>query len=444
MGKPKKLASRNTRGAKSMKIVQIIPDFSLGGIPKAGVVLAKYFSLAGHTCLVIGRGPGPRADALKNSGVSVAICLSDADAVRVLHDFMPDVVHVHGRGFDEPFVQSAISLATDFPIIVTPVFGRVPADRSLLKRVTTCCVGLYTHARFCHWLGIPVHSAIKEGIVFAELTPFDDLIERKFDNDIKTIQRITSEVVFGRVGRETVQKWHPATAAMVSKILTAVPHSRWVSVGWPAELGLKEMHAKWGNRFQNLSETSNEEILLETFRTMDLHFFASRYGECFSSTICEAASMGVPTLALVHPFNDAGEIEQVIEGETGWLANDVTEMIKKAIAALQDPCVLADRGRCAQEYSTTYWTITRVGPKVFEIYNAAYESNLARLGDIPAFARAIPFADTYRKRMTQSIQSLAPWPLSLLLFWGYHNSWFWSVGRGMRKIVSFIMSTFQR
>ena len=43
-----------------MKIIQVIPDFGLGGIQKAGCVLAETMVRAGHQVLVLAEKTGPR------------------------------------------------------------------------------------------------------------------------------------------------------------------------------------------------------------------------------------------------------------------------------------------------------------------------------------------------------------------------------------------------
>ena len=43
--------------AEPLKIIQVIPDFGLGGVQKAGCVLAETMVRAGHDLLLVGETP---------------------------------------------------------------------------------------------------------------------------------------------------------------------------------------------------------------------------------------------------------------------------------------------------------------------------------------------------------------------------------------------------
>src|SRR2546423_12318284 len=56
--------------AMVMRIVHYIPDFGLGGVQKAGCVLAEGMTRLGHLSWVLGDAPGPRLHATPPRGLT--------------------------------------------------------------------------------------------------------------------------------------------------------------------------------------------------------------------------------------------------------------------------------------------------------------------------------------------------------------------------------------
>ncbi|WP_442888523.1 glycosyltransferase family 4 protein [Congregicoccus parvus] len=423
-----------------MRITQVIPNFGLGGIQKAGVILARNLAKKGHQVQLIGGGDGPRFVTAQKCDITASVFGDHKGLEALLGDFDPDVVHVHVPHYEHSNVRDVIRCVKAVPIVVTPVFGRPPRDAALLEQVATCCVGLYTHARLCKWLRLTAAEAVRSGIVFAEMTPFDIEDRDRYLRSSSHPRSNMEEIVFGRIGRQVPAKWHPKMPEIVGQILRDVPKARWLSVGWPHSLRLTEMKARWGGRFSNMDEITDDGRLAALMQEMDVHLFASRYGECFSSSICETASYGIPTIALLRPFNDAGEIEQVIDGVTGSLALSANELVRFARQIAEDPQRLALLRASTRRYADLNWSAANVCEVLAQMYSALLASGGRDLGAIHSFSRATCFGQVYDKTLKRGISVRVSFVLADLAFRIYHEWRCWKFARALAKAVRGIVA----
>ncbi|MEN0111366.1 MAG: hypothetical protein AAF805_11650, partial [Planctomycetota bacterium] len=303
-----------------MKIVQVIPDFGIGGTQKAGCVLAAGVAGAGHDAAVVGRGGGPRYLEHPPSGVTHHVIQEPEDGAyaRAILALEPDVVHLHGPSYDEPLIAALDRAGTRVdgaPMLVqTPVFGRPPVDRATLSRVRTCLIGAYMLYRQRHWLGMSTAQAIQHGIGYVHINSFErtdppqSTLDAQEVRDARRREMGVPEAAFvvGRIGRDTDEKWTPGHEAMINTILNRHENAAWLSIGMPEVRGRDRLKQRWGDRFVNLPQSADFLVLAKAFAAMDVQLFFSRWGECFSTTICEAASVGLPTIAGANPLRDNG------------------------------------------------------------------------------------------------------------------------------------------
>jgi hypothetical protein len=242
----------------------------------------------------------------------------------------------------------------------------------------------------------------------------------------------------GRIGRASISKWHPRSEEVVDRLLAARPGIRWLSVGMPDSLGVGRLHERWGSRFTNLSETSDPDLLAEVTQSLDLQVFFSRHGECFASSIAEAAGLGVPTIALSTPFNDNGQAEQVTDGVTGYLvagldqATDVVGQLHDRPAELQ-----ALKTRTAA-YAHKRWHYRRVASDLTELYrfwrsNDMQHSPLAYVQTMMTEER--DFAQSYKGRLLRLAAKGGPSQLALRIGLPAYETW--SIFKATRTLKAF-------
>lgn len=354
-----------------MKIIQVIPDFGLGGVQKAGCVLAESMVRAGHDVLLIGETTGPRFD-----GSCPWHCLLPGPRLEVLIEaargFAPDVIHLHGPDYPEDLLRGLVGrLREQQPLLVTtPVFGRPPRDRRVLALTRTCCVGAFTFYRLGRWLKQQPAEMVRNGIGYVPLTPFQPppaAVER--DTQRRALDIAQDAFVFGRIGRSDRGKWHPCYPQIIDGVLGANPSAHWIGLGFPDHLGRDRLRQRWGNRFRNFAETSDYQFLTGVLSAMDVQLFWSQQGECFSSTICEAAGMGTPTVAGVNPCLDNGQVEQVLEGVTGQLVGTPAQAIAALRRLAADRSLLSALRTSTRQHAWRRWHVERVTADLVQLYD---------------------------------------------------------------------------
>ena len=359
-----------------MKIVQVIPDYGLGGIQKAGCVLAARMAQIGHEAVVVGEGAGARyrPDA---PGSLRHVSLPDFLPETVLAgicEISPDVVHIHSHAYEEQLVRLLHErFAGAGPLVVsTPVFGRPPVDPAILKQTRTCCVGEYTFYRLCRWLRVTGEWAIGHGMGYVPLTPFEPPASEQSPEWAAT-KRLdlglrSDAFVVGRIGRNTAGKWSPAHEGMINDLLMRVPRACWLSVGFPEERGRSRLLARWPGRFVDFPQTADYEFLIKVLSCMDVCLFFSLHGECFASSICEAVCAGTPTVASCTPINDNGQAEQVLDGVTGFLVPEPQQALEVLAGLEAEPARLAALKASAGAYGQGRWHVDRVCDDLLSLY----------------------------------------------------------------------------
>jgi len=352
-----------------MKIIQVIPDFGLGGIQKAGCVLAETMVRAGHQVLLLAKKTGPRFQPSCSWHRVLRGPLPSAVA-EAAREFSPDVIHFHAPEYPEDLIRNLAGRLAEKPLLVTtPVFGRPPEDRRLLALTRTCCVGVFTFYRLGRWLKQQPGEMVRNGIGYVPLTPFQPPpAEVERDATRRAMAIPEDAFVFGRVGRSQGGKWHPRYPQIIDAVLSADAGARWISIGFPDDLGLDGVRERWGDRFRNFPETTDYQFLAGVLSAMDVQLFWSQHGECFASTICEAAGMGTPTIAGVNPCQDNGQVEQVLEGVTGELAGTPAQAIAALLRFGSDRSRLQPLRASTRQHAWTRWHVERVAADLVQLY----------------------------------------------------------------------------
>ena len=391
-----------------MRIVQCIPNFGLGGVQKAGCVLSQGMHEAGHSVWVVGQEDGPRFAADSSDHPTHCIARRQDELLTLVDEVQPDVIHIHAAAYDEPLVTALRIRSPDSLLVSTPVFGRPPRHKQTLVNTRTCCVGQYTFFRLCRWLAISGETALHSGIAYAPLTPFEpsrteraQALGLEFATKLRSGSGSASRiVVVGRLGRQDPGKWSKYTSNLVDALLGMDPCVRWLSIGYPPSLGLADLQRRWGERFLNIGETSDYDILAGALLAMDVQVFFSRQGECFAASICEAAGHRVPTIACANPLRDNGQSEQVIDGVSGYLVSDIPQAIHRVRELIHDHHGLHALRESTFAHALTHWHYRVVSQHVLALYTLWKTPQPAscRAFDL-LIAEQRAFSSTYRSRI---------------------------------------------
>lgn len=406
-----------------MRVTQVIPNFEIGGTQKAGCVLAEGLAESGHEAAVVGWGGGVRyvADTPERGAIHIIVETNDHDRqAQAVLDTEPDVIHIHGGSYKEPLLDALDRQirqrdTSSRPLVVsTPVFGRPPRTPDILKKTKTCLIGVYMLYRMRKWMSLTARQMLNQGIGVVTINSFQLRNPHPSTLDPES-QRQTRQqkygvnpdaIVFGRLGRAVANKWHPHYPEVINAALTADPRLTWLSVGYPTERGLQDLQSRWGKRFVSLPETPDIDVLYEVLSCMDLQLFFSPWGECFSTTICEAASVGLPTISGVNPLRDNGQTEQIVEGVTGHLAATPSQAVEQLRELAENTVSLRKLQRSTYDYAHSRWTTPKVNDLLLEFYDTFHQ---ARPADTPYGKRLIEadeqFSSSYVPRMLSLLGS---------------------------------------
>ncbi len=140
-----------------------------------------------------------------------------------------------------------------------------------------------------------------------------------------------------RVGRANDRKWRDLIVDMVPPLLEQVPEAQVVFVGaTPAKLRRLDRLGVL-ERTLLLPPTSDEAELATFYAAADVFVTAAEIGESHSFAIEEAMCLGVPTISCSTPWVDNAQIEQIDNGETGYLADHPLPFAEAVAALLADP-----------------------------------------------------------------------------------------------------------
>jgi glycosyltransferase involved in cell wall biosynthesis len=433
-----------------MRVAQVINAFSLGGTQKAACVLAQRLACLGHEAWVIGFTDGPRRLHERRDNLThVLLNESTIPALlECLRSIGPDVVHIHASGYAEGMIRAirsdpALGRAA---VVSTPVFGRPPKESRTLDLTATCVIGAYVYYRLLQWLRLGATEALARGIAFVRLNiadppeiPVSSLDSPEILRERRSQLGIpTDGLVIGRIGRNDPTKWNRSSEAALTVLLEKLPQIAWTSIGFPAQLGLERLKARWGPRFTNFDETSDSDRLSRILASLDLQLFFSRFGECFAFSICEAAAVGVPTVALCTPSRDNGQSEQIVDGVSGYLVSDRHEAAATIARLVQDPAGLARLKQATLDLNRSRSGGEVVMPRLLDFYEYCLSGRRRTLAfSQDMIQEHVAFAAAYRQRIARAMSRnvLGQWRWQLQLA-AQENYFIFRSGRSIRRLLS--------
>ncbi len=321
-----------------MRVVLAANALGLGGTEKAVQTHALAFdrSLV-DVSVAAAREDGVRRATLEAAGIEVNCAAGDARRLRDLFAGA-DVVHVTRAGVAEPLIPEAAKAAGVGVLVESNVFGAVDAsaDERLFDAHLFCSkmcalryrrrLGLdspefHRRHRVSYW---PVDIERLRGLA---PTPREARERLGLDPDRPTVIR---------VGRDNDRKWRELLVEMVPPLLELVPDVQVVIVGaTPAKLRSLDRLGVL-DRVDLVPPSAEEAELACFYAAADVFVTAAEIGESHSYSIEEAMTLGVPVVTCSTPWVDNAQIEQVDNGETGWIADHPVAFAEAVASLLTD------------------------------------------------------------------------------------------------------------
>ena len=391
-----------------MKVVLAVNGLGLGGTEKAVQTHALAFDRdLVDVSVVAVREDGVRRKVLEAAGIEVNCAGGDPQRLRELFAGA-DVVHVTRAGVAEPLVPEAVAAAGVGVLVESNVFGAVDAsagERSFSAHLFP--------SKMCAWryrtrLGLDgpgFHERHKVSFWPVDIARLRELAPEPREARERLGLDPDRPVVI-RVGRANDRKWRDLIVDMVPPLLERAPEAQVVFVGTtPAKLRRLDRLGVL-ERTLLLPPTSDEAELATFYAAADVFVTAAEIGESHSFAIEEAMCLGVPVVTCSTPWVDNAQIEQVDNGETGWLADHPQPFAEAVASLLDDPELRASFSARSRAKSDTLYADGPLSSQLERLYGYLL-GDRPELGDwLISPAELDAFGAEYERRLTDGFRPL--------------------------------------
>ncbi len=330
-----------------IKLVIATNILDIGGAERTVQTLALYLDKTKFdvTVLCLLRG-GPRVKLLGEQGAKVLVGDGTMEKIKELipHPDI-DVLHFHRSGQRESGLhQDVVEYLRPKKLMETNIFAFTdPAlgpkfDLQVYKSMMMLSERV--------WKGSEQkpEACLKQRVIYNPVTVdyFDQFVlspERRqaLRQDLGVRP---DEILLGRIGRNDTVKWGDLILAALPAIFKNNPKVKVLFRTVPtSRLGWLKKKNFFDGRVIILPETSSEKEIAETYQMLDIYVHTSRRGEAFGNSLNEAMVWSLPIIVENTPHWDNGQLEQVDNGETGWVVRSVGGLA----AAVNDLVVNFDR-----------------------------------------------------------------------------------------------------
>jgi lipopolysaccharide heptosyltransferase II len=374
-----------------MRILQILPELSVGGVETGTVDFAKYLVQKGHASVIISNGGG-MVDKVVREGSrhyklpvhkkSLWTAFKMIGAVRkIIRDEKIDIVHARSR---------------------VPAWIAYYACRRTNAAFITTCHGYYKSKLFSQVMGWSKLVIVPSQIIgqhmsesFGVKTNCIRCIPRSVDFDRfknlpekpkgKSVFRITI------IGRITPIKGHAFFIHAMAKVIRSMPYVK-VSIVGDAPRKKPMYRREIENLVQKLGLENHVEFLgqrqdiPEILSQTDVLVMSSIYPESFGRVILEAQAANVPVVA-----TSVGGVVDIIEhNETGLLVapRDIDGMAKEVMRLLNDKALVNKLTGKAQEKLHKEYTLEKMAERTLAVYEELVSSmnilviKISSVGDV--------------------------------------------------------------
>ncbi len=311
----------------------------MGGVEKGLVNHATAFDRKRFDVrVVIVRGDGPRRAELEQAGIPVDVANDDPVALEAALRGV-DIAHVFRTGLTEPAVPAACRRAGVPHLIETNVFGRI--DASSDERQFDCHLFV---GKMCAW-------RYRERVGPAGPSFHDRHRVLHWPVDIPRLRRLAparadakaalgldpERPVVGRIGRDDDSKWRRLLIDMLPRLLELAPETQVLIVGATPEKRRRLRRLGLTDRVVFADTTVDEVEVVQRFCACDVFVTAAEIGESYSVALSEAMALGLPIVTCSTPWVDDGQIEQVDNGSTGYVADHPSAFAEACAELVRDP-----------------------------------------------------------------------------------------------------------
>ena len=344
-------------------------------------------------------GDGPRRAELEQAGIPVDVANDDPVALEAALRGV-DIAHVFRTGLTEPAVPAACRRAGVPHLIETNVFGRI--DASSDERQFDCHLFV---GKMCAW-------RYRERVGPAGPSFHDRHRVLHWPVDIPRLRRLAparadakaalgldpERPVVGRIGRDDDSKWRRLLIDMLPRLLELAPETQVLIVGATPEKRRRLRRLGLTDRVVFADTTVDEVEVVQRFCACDVFVTAAEIGESYSVALSEAMALGLPIVTCSTPWVDDGQIEQVDNGSTGYVADRPSAFAEACAELVRDPArarAFGEAGAAKAERLMDRVMLTR---QLESLYEGLARDGTAPREWIPAPSEVDGFGAEYARR----------------------------------------------
>lgn len=341
-----------------IQIASLTDDMGWGGTGRQIVTLDKYLNKDFFEHIIISFSPQKDVWSKFVDKQNVHFISDPAEIADLVVKKNINLLYAHRHGRNEPLYDKiaeainrnvGITELNTFSVLDRGSYG-VRCDKRIFVSKTNVL-------KYCRQNNIKFDFK-KHKVVYC-LVNIDNFVSKSpTDAELDEYKRqlgISGCPVIGRIARPVIEKWDDEMLVMWKKLSKINPRVKFLVYGVP---DTKKKLLESAGRKENLimfEQTDSDKKLGLFYSAIDIYIHDSQIGECFGGTTVEAMLFKKPAVVMSTPFpghifgrsytRDNGLVEQIKNGENGYVVKNGTAMAHAVADLLQKPKLLNKMGQ---------------------------------------------------------------------------------------------------
>lgn len=313
-----------------MKILTVVYSLQKGGVERAAQNFATGYAANGIDSRVLcTRLDGLRRKYLEEKGIPLYF-LNKMQDCNSVHDWEPDVVHLHSHGLSVDEFVKIKSITPKSRYIETNVFSRPSpwADQIDLA---------FQLSHWCDWLYRKRSKKKYPSVVIPN--PIDTQAFRFSGSDRVSAFRSShsinvGDIVIGRVGQHFESKWSPVLIDIFELLREKTENLKLLIVNPPESIVSRVAKSQFNKDVIHIEQIVVDSDLADCYSSIDVFVLIAEQGESFGMVLAESLLCQTPVVTLATPWCDNSQGEVVGNRIGGFVVNN-----KKDILGLVDKLI---------------------------------------------------------------------------------------------------------
>ena len=341
-----------------IKIVSLTDDMGWGGTGRQIVTLDKYLNKDIFEHFIISFSPKKDVWSKFLDKPNVFYISNPKEIAGMLFKNNINLVYAHRHGKNEPaYDKIAEAISGDIGVVELNTFSVLDRGSYGVKCDKRIFVSKTNVVKYCRQNNIKFDFK-KHKVVYCLVNTNNFTSKSPTSPELEEYKNqlgINGCPVVGRIARPVIEKWDDEMLIMWKKLSKINPRVKFLIYGVPDS---KKKLLESAGRKENLimfEQTDSDKKLGLFYSAIDILIHDSQIGECFGGTTVEAMLFKKPAVVMSTPFpghvfgrsytRDNGLVEQIKNGENGYVVTNGTAMARAAADLLQRPELIKKMGQ---------------------------------------------------------------------------------------------------